>query len=96
MGMLRFRLTGPEAGLQAMLAAIEGIDRVDRVEEVGDLMGGMRDDSSSAELVDDIARSSGHAIEVHAASASAVGEVQATVERAARELGVAVEFVEDF
>lgn len=96
MGMLRFRLTGEESGFAAMLAVIEGTDRVDRVEEVGDLMGGMRDDSSSADLVDDVARSATHDVEVHASSAAAVSDVHAVIERAARELGVAVEFVDDF
>jgi hypothetical protein len=96
MGMLRFRLTGPEAGLASMMSAIEGMDRVDRVEEVGDLMGGMRDDSSSAELSDDLAYSSAHDVEVHASSADAVDDVHAAVERLAAELGVAVEFVDEF
>ena len=96
MGMLRFRLTGPDAGLASMMSAIEGIDRVDRVEEVGDLMGGMRDDSSSADLSDDVGHSAVHDVEVHASSAAALGDVHAAIERAARDLGVAVEFVDDF
>lgn len=96
MGMLGFRLTGPEAGLASMMSTIEGIERVDRVEEVSDLMGGMRDDSSSARLSDDIGCSAAHDIEVHAASADAVGDVHAAIERVAGELGVAVEFVDDF
>ena len=96
MGMLRFRLTGPESGFASMMSAIEGIDRVDRVEEVGDLMAGMRDDSSSAELSDDVGRSAAHEVEVHAESAGAIEDVHATIERTAEEFGVAVEFVEDF
>src|SRR5688500_1628695 len=96
MGMLRFRLTGPEAGLASMMSMIEGIDHVDRVEEVGDLMSGMRDDSSSAELSDDMGSRAAHDVEVHASSADAVGDVHAAIERAAGELGVAVEFVDDF
>lgn len=96
MGMLRFRLTGPEAGLASMMSALEGIDNVDRVEEVGDLMGGMRDDSSSAQLSDDIGYSAAHDVEVHASSADALADVHAAIERAAAELGVAVEFVDEF
>jgi hypothetical protein len=96
MAMLRFRMTGPESGLASMLSAIEGIDRVDRIEEVGDLMAGMRDDSSSAELSDDVGRSVAHEIAVHADSAGAMEDVHATIERTAEEFGVAVEFVEDF
>lgn len=96
MGMLRFRMTGPESGLASMMAAIEGIDRVDRVEEVGDLMAGMRDDSSSAELSDDVGRSVAHEVEVHAESTNAIEDVHAAIERTAEEFGVAVEFVDDF
>ena len=96
MGMLRFRMTGPESGLASMMSAIEGVDRVDRIEEVGDLMAGMRDDSSSAELSDDIGRSVAHQIEVHADSSEAIEDVHGTIERSAEEFGVAVEFVEDF
>lgn len=96
MGMLRFRLTGPEAGLASMMSAIEGIERVDRVEVVGDLMGGMRDDSSSAQLSDDVGHAATHDIEVHASSADAIDVVHAAIERAAGQLGVAVEFVDEF
>jgi len=96
MGMLRFRLTGSETGLAAMMSALEGFDRVDRVEEVGDLMGGMRDDSSSAQLSDDVGNSAAHDIEVHTSTSDAVADVHRAVERAAGELGVAVEFVDEF
>ena len=67
MRTLRFRVTGPEQAFGAMMATLTGLDHVDRVEEIGDLMSGMRDDSSSADLVDDD-RGNSHDIEVHATS----------------------------
>ena len=89
-------MTGPEAGLDAMMGALEGADRVDRVEQVRDLMNDMRDDSSSSELSDDVGRSDARDIEVHAMSSEAAEQVRATIERMAVELGLAVEYVEEF
>jgi hypothetical protein len=96
MGMVRFRMTGPESGLDAMMGALEGADRVDRVEEVRDLMNDMRDDSSSSELSDDVGRSAARDVEVHAETSAATEDVRATIERMSAELGVAIEYVEDF
>ncbi|HEY6544898.1 MAG TPA: hypothetical protein VIZ64_08395 [Dokdonella sp.] len=96
MAMVRFRMTGPESGLDALMGALEGVDHVDRVEQVRDLMNDMRDDSSSADLSDDIGRSSARDVEVHAATSSATEDVLATIERLSAELGVAVEYVDDF
>lgn len=95
MGMVRFRMTGPDGGLDSMLAALEGLDHVDRIEEVHDLMNEMRDDSSSSELSDDVGRSDARDIEVHAMSNEATERVRATIARMAAELGIAVEYVED-
>jgi hypothetical protein len=94
MRTIRFRLTGPSAKADAMIAALHAIDAVDRVEEVADQMH-VRDDSSSLLLPDD---DSGdfHDIEVHAQSAAGAVKVRDCAEAAARDLGVAVEFVEDF
>jgi hypothetical protein len=94
MRTIRFRLTGPLAKADAMIARLHAVDEVDRIEEVADQMH-VRDDSSSLELPDDDTGDF-HDIEVHAQSASAAAEVRSRAEAAARELGVAVEFVEDF
>jgi len=94
MRTIRFRLTGTVAKADAMIARLHAIDSVDRVEEVADQMH-ERDDSSSARLPDD-AGGDFHDIEVHAQNAAGATEVRRRAEAAARELGVAVEFVEDF
>jgi len=94
MRTIRFRLTGPVGKADAMIAKLHAIDSVDRVEEVADQMHA-RDDTSSSRAPDD---DSGdfHDIEVHAQSAAGAAEVRMRAESAARDLGVAVEFVEDF
>jgi len=91
---IRLRLTGPVAKADAMMATLHAINAVDRVEEVAEEMHS-RDDSSSSQLPDD-ANGDFHDIEVHAQSAAGAAEVRQRAEAAARELGVAVEFVEDF
>lgn len=95
MPTVRFRLTGPSDRFTQMIAMLEGLPHVDRVEEVGDLMGGMRDDSSSADLPDDDSGDA-HEVEVHAQSAQTALHVQNMVEQRAMELGVAVEFLDEF
>ena len=92
MRTIRFRLTGPIAKADAMIARLHAIDDVDRVEEVADEMH-ERDDSSSLASEDG---GDFHDIEVHAQNAAGAAEVRSRAEAAARELGVAVEFVEDF
>lgn len=95
MRTLRFRLTGDSYGLDAMMNTLSGMSHVNRVEEVGDLMGGMRDDSSSFELSDDDTGDV-HQIEVHTSSSSAAEHVRDAIEERAMQLGMAVEFVDEF
>jgi hypothetical protein len=95
MPTVRFRLTGATDRFTEMIAMLEGLPHVDRVEEVGDLMGGMRDDSSSADLPDDDSGDA-HEVEVHAGSDPVARHVRNMVEERAMELGVVVEFVEEF
>lgn len=95
MPTLRFRLTGGADAASAMVTTLSGLEHVDRVEEVIDQMSGMRDDSSSLDLSDDDTDSV-HAIELHAPHVRDVKRAQVVAEMCARELGVAVEFTEDF
>lgn len=102
MRTLRFRLTGTRDAVDAMLATLREIEDVDRVEEVADQMH-QRDDSSSLGLPDDSGYVGGttngtdfHDIEAHATNAAAGEALRGRAEIAARELGVAVEFVDDF
>jgi hypothetical protein len=70
------------------------MDKVDRVEEVADQMHS-RDDVSSLGLPDDEGPDF-HSIEVHVLDSKSAQEVHDRVEIAARELDVAVEFVDEF
>jgi len=102
MRTIRFRLTGMQNDVDSMLAQLRELDHVDRVEEVADQMH-VRDDSSSLGLPDDSGFAAGtrngtdfHDIEAHATNASAGETLRNRAEIAARDLGVAVEFVEEF
>lgn len=94
MRTLRFRLTGTVAKADAMIAELHALDGVDRVEEVADQMHA-RDDTSSLQLPDDD-NGDFHDIEIHAQSAAEADRVKSRALLAARDLGVAVEFVEEF
>lgn len=95
MPMIHIRMTGTRDNADTLLTILHGIDGIEHVEEIDDPFLENRDDSSSAELVDD---NSGELflIEVtardalHAEAVRAVAEVEASV------LGAVVEFTEDF
>ena len=94
MPIVRFRLNGSDAQVNAMIAALHELDHVDRVEEVADQMHD-RDDTSSRGLGSDQVGDF-HCIEAHAMSAKSAGELRDIVETAARDLSAAVEFVDRF
>ena len=94
MRTIRFRLSASPGKTAAVIALLHGLEGVDRVEEVADQMH-ERDDASSLGLGGD-SESDFHDIEVHARSAHAAGKARDRVEIAARDLGVAVEFVDAF
>ena len=97
MPLLRFRLTGRQFDVDAVVTAIHGIDGIEHVEEVADLMPHLDDDdSSSAGLPDDMGGTDVHAIEVDAPNAETADRVREQVDRAAETYGLAVEFVEEF
>ncbi|HEU4663598.1 MAG TPA: hypothetical protein VFS55_06180 [Dokdonella sp.] len=96
MRTVRFRLTGPDDAVQALLKRIDAIEEIDRVEEVADSGTHVRDDSSSLDLPDDIGGSDFHDIEVHARSDAVARMAMREVELAARELELVVEFLDEF
>ena len=96
MRILRFRLDGEPGRVDTLVSLARGFEDVDRVEEVADLESHMDDDSSSAGLPDDTAHSDFHDIELHAMNARAADDARGRVQTLARELGVAVEWVERF
>ncbi|HEY6940581.1 hypothetical protein [Dokdonella sp.] len=96
MRTVRFRVTGPDDSVQALLKRVDAIEEIDRVEEVADNGTHVREDSSSLDLPDDTAHSDFHDIEVHALSDAVARLVMREVELAAREYGLVAEFVDEF
>ena len=95
MSIIRLRVTGDESQSDALVTALHGLPHVRGVEQIADQMRGMRDDSSSNALVDDIGQDL-HCLEVAVNGQRNSEEVRAMVEQNARELGVVVEFVDEF
>lgn len=96
MRTLRFRLDGEPERIGTLLALARGFEDVDRVEEVADEAPHRDEDSSSAGLRADAGHSDFHDIEMHALDARAADQARGQVQRLARDLGVAVEFLERF
>lgn len=89
------RLTGSDDAARALINLISSLEGIEHVEETDDLMPHMDDeDSSSAGLTDDIGPGF-HAIEVLAPNDSTARRVRETAEALARELGAALEIVDE-
>ena len=95
MSIVRLRVTGSQTQANALVTSLHGLDQVRRVEEIDDQMRGMRDDSSSSELVDDIGPDL-HCLEVQVSGKRSADLIRALAETSARDLGVVVEFVDRF
>jgi len=95
MSIVRLRLTGSQTQADVLVTTLHGLDQVRRVEEVDDQMRGVRDDSSSSELVDDIGADV-HCLEVEVSGKRNAELIREMAENSARELGVVVEFVDRF
>ncbi len=95
MSILRFRVTGSNDSIDAIVARLNGIEQLERVEEVDDEIPDMRDDSSSSELADDMGEPM-RRILVETPHASMNERVHDMLEVSARDLDVAIEFVDRF
>lgn len=95
MSIIRLRVTGDEGQADALVTTLHGMPHVRSVEQIADQMRGMRDDSSSNDLVDDTGPDL-HCVEVEVNGQRNSEDVRANVEQSARELGVIVEFVDEF
>ena len=95
MSIVRMCVTGDQYQADALVTVLHGLEHARRVELIADQMRGMRDDSSSNALTDD-AGPDLHCIEVEVSGQRDVDVVHSLVEGAARELGVIVEFVDEF
>jgi len=95
MPTVHLRLTAGDEAANALINLLSSLDGVESVEEVADLMPHMDDDdSSSAGLPDDIGPGF-HAIEVEAANANSARRVRDLAEAHARDVGAALEIVDD-
>jgi hypothetical protein len=95
MSILRFRVSGSHEAVSEIISRLNGVDHVDRVEEVDDEIADMRDDSSSTDSVDEVGVEV-HRIEVETVRTSMNERVHDLMELSARDLDVAVEFVDRF
>ena len=95
MSIMRLRVTGDESQADALVTTLHGLEHVRGVEQIADQMRGMRDDSSSNALVDDIGPDL-HCVEVEVNGQRNIEEVRSIAETSARDLGVIVEFVDEF
>jgi len=95
METIRFLLTADSGVTRQVITQIESLRDIEHVEEVRTLMGGMRDDSSSAGLNAE-QESETHSIVVEAPDLAAAGRVRETVEACAHALDAAVEWVDRF
>jgi hypothetical protein len=95
MSIMRLRVTGDESQADALVTTLHGLAHVRGVEQIADQMRGVRDDSSSNALVDDIGPDL-HCLEVEINGQRNLEEVRTVAEISARDLGVVVEFVDEF
>ena len=95
MSIVRLRMTGSQTQANALVTTLHGLDQVRRIEEIDDQMRGVRDDSSSSELVDDIGPDV-HCVEVEVNGKHNAELIRSLAENSARELGVVLEFVDRF
>ena len=94
MSLIRLRLIGTRDAADSIISVLHGIDGIEHVEEIEDLMLGMRDDSSSAQLVDD---NEGRVfmVEVDAPDDMHADAVRVVAEAEARRLDAGLEIVDD-
>ena len=95
MAMMRMHITGDADQARALINLLTSLEGIEHVEEVSDLMPHRDDDdSSSAELPDDMAHAR-TTIEVDAGSRQTAERVRECALKAARDLELAVEFDSD-
>jgi hypothetical protein len=97
MPMIRLRLIGNRDAADSIITVLHGIDGIEHVEEIEDFMLGTRDDSSSAQLVDD-SEGKVFMVEVEAPDDMRADAVRVVAEAEARRFDAGLEIVdgEDF
>lgn len=94
MPRIHLRITGDRDIFEDVMSAIHGVDRVERVEEIDDFAMGVRDDSSSSELSDDIG-SRTFTVEVEVPNDKVGERVREVAEETAGNREAAIEFIDD-
>jgi hypothetical protein len=94
MPRIQLRITGDRDIFDDVVNAIHGIDRVERVEEIDDFGMGVRDDSSSSELSDDVG-SRTFTVEVEVPNDKVGERVREVAEETAGNREAAIEFIGD-
>ncbi|MGN6481642.1 hypothetical protein [Luteibacter sp.] len=92
MPRIQLRITGDRDVFDDVITAIHGLDRIEYVEEIDDLMMGVRDDSSSSELSDDVG-SRTYTVEVEVPNDKVGERVREVAEETAGTREAAIEFV---
>ena len=95
MPILHLRLTADDDAARTMINLISSLDGIERVEEVGDLMPHMDDEDSSSAGSPENMGPGFHAIEVDAPNDTTARRVRDVAEALARDMGVALEFVDE-
>lgn len=95
MPTVHLRLTATDDVARSLINLLTSLDGIERVEEIDDLMPHMDDDdSSSADSPEDIGPGF-HAIEVEAPNGLTARRVRELAEAHARDMGVALEIVDE-
>ncbi|KAF1721787.1 hypothetical protein [Pseudoxanthomonas wuyuanensis] len=96
MPTVRLRVTANEDDNRALMNALLAIEGIEHVEEVADLMPHLDDDDSSSAGLPDDASPGYHQLEIEAPNDEGVRRVHDLVERAADQLSLVIEIVEEF
>jgi len=93
MSIMRLRVTGDESQAEALVTALHGLPHVRGVEQIADQMRGVRDDSSSNALVDDIGPDL-HCLEVEINGRRNSEDVRAMAEQNAEKAKLLYDFLD--
>ncbi|MET0331817.1 MAG: hypothetical protein ABW154_10350, partial [Dyella sp.] len=95
MPLIRLRLIGSRDDADTLINLLHGIERIERVEEIDDLIPQMRDDSSSAGLIEDNEGRVFH-IEIQAPNDKVADTVRDLASEQTMALGAVLEIVDEF
>lgn len=95
MALLRFRISGENDHVRAIMNLLQSLDGIEHVEEIDDLMPKMDDADSSSAGLHDTRGVDSHEIEVEVPNPSTARRVREAIEALAFDLDALVEIEED-